>query len=224
MRVFEKEELKIRIAKNVAAMIDADPQYYVINLGVGIPALVADYLTRDSVFVMAENGILGVGPVATGDQIHPDLANAARMPVLETKGCCFFNSAESFAMIRSGRVDATVIGAFEVDKDGNVANWIIPGGKKIGVGGAMDLVCGARQVFIAMAHTNKGEKKLLNKCTLPITARGKVDYVVTEYGVFAFSKKGVELIKIASGVSVEEIREITEFDFEAKAEIDLMVE
>lgn len=224
MKVFNKEEIKIRIAKNVAAMIDADSQYYVINLGVGIPSMVSDYLTRNDVFVMAENGILGVGPVAHGSDIHPDLANAARQPILETPGCCYFNSAESFAMIRSGRVDATVIGAFEVDRAGDVANWIIPGGNKLGVGGAMDLVTGARKVFVAMAHTNKGIPKLVEKCALPITAKERVNYVVTEYGVFEFGHGVVKLIKIASGVTVEEVQQITGFPFTWESNVDIMID
>ena len=145
MREFTKEEKQERIAKNVASVIDADKTMSFVNLGVGIPTLVADYIQRHDVYVMAENGMLGVGAAAPAELAHPDLINAGRQSVLETPGCSYTDSASAFGMIRGGYIDATVLGAFEVDQAADVANWIIPGGKQLGVGGAMDLVSGAKR-------------------------------------------------------------------------------
>ena len=153
MKELSKEEKQERIAKNVARIIDEDTSLTFINLGVGIPTMVSNYVSRSDIYLMAENGMLGVGPIATGDDINPDLINAGRQPVLETKGCSYMDSAEGFGMIRGGHIDATVLGALEVDQNADVANWIVPSGKQLGVGGAMDLVGGARKVIIAMTHT-----------------------------------------------------------------------
>lgn len=213
MKELTKEEKQIRIAKNAAALIDGDESCSVINLGVGIPTLVADYLTRKNVYVMAENGMIGVGPAAEGDQIHPDLINAGRQPVRETAGCCYVDSAMSFGMIRGGHIDATVLGAFEVDEEASVANWIIPGGKQLGVGGAMDLISGARKVIVAMTHTSKTGPKLVRRCSLPLTARCAVDAVVTECGVFAFEEGKLVLKKLAPELTVDELRGITDIPF-----------
>ena len=172
---------------------------------------------------MAENGMLGVGPIATGDEIHPDLINASRQPVKETVGCCFFDSSMAFGLIRGGHVDATVLGAFEVDENADVANWIIPGGKQLGVGGAMDLVSGSKRVIIAMTHTSKTGPKLVKKCTLPLTAKGCVHTVVTEYGVFEFTSGKLVLKKLAPEITVEELRTITDIDFEVDANLREMV-
>ncbi len=223
MKAFTKEEKQERIAKNVAALINEDPFYTYVNLGVGIPTLVANYITRDDVYILAENGMLGVGPVTSQENAHPDLINAGRQPVLETAGCCFMDSAMAFGMIRGGHIDATVLGAFEVDQHGDVANWIIPGGKQLGVGGAMDLVSGARRVIIAMTHTSKTGPKLIRECTLPLTAKNKVDYVVTEYGVFAFQNGQITLIKLAPEISLEEIREITGLEYRVSDKLRPMV-
>lgn len=223
MKELSKEEKQARIAKNVAALIDEDPFYSVINLGVGIPTTAADYITRKGVFVLAENGMLGVGPVAAGEQVHPDLINASRQPVLETEGCSYCDSAMAFGMIRGGHVDATVLGAFEVGESADVANWIIPGGKQLGVGGAMDLVSGAKRVIIAMTHTSKTGSKLVKRCTLPVTAKGKVNLVVTELGVFAFEQGGVVLKKIAPDVTLEELQAVTELVFTPAENLETMV-
>ncbi len=223
MRELSKEEKQIRIAKNAAALIDGDESCSVINLGVGIPTLVANYLTREKVYIMAENGMVGVGPMAAAGQAHPDLINAGRQPVLETRGCAYMDSAESFGMIRGGHVDMTVLGAFEVDEEASIANWIIPGGKQLGVGGAMDLICGARKVLAAMTHTGKNGLKLVKRCSLPLTAKGAVDSVVTEYGVFTFRDGKLHLKRIAPEISLEELRRITEIEFEAEAETPLML-
>lgn len=219
-----KEERSEKIARNVAAIVEAETkECFVLNLGVGIPTLVADYIQNKNVFIQAENGMLGVGKLAHGDQIHPQLINAGRQPVLETEGCVYMDSSESFGMIRGGHVDATVLGAFEVDEQANVANWIVPGGKQLGVGGAMDLVCGAKEVIIAMLHTNKGKPKLVKRCTLPVTGYHEVDWVITEYGVFRFRNGKVRLSMISDGIDLEELKSITELEFEPDESVAIMV-
>lgn len=223
MKDMTKEERQARIAKNVAALIDADESYSVINLGVGIPTQVADYLTREDVFVMAENGILGAGHVAVGDEIHPDLINAGRQPIVEEPGCSYCDSSFAFGMIRGGHIGATVLGAFEVDENADVANWIIPGGKQLGVGGAMDLVSGAKRVIIAMTHLSKTGTKLVKKCSLPVTSRGTVSIVVTEYAVFFFENGRLVLRKIAPEISLEELRGITGIEFAVAESLAEMV-
>ncbi len=222
MIVIEKEAASNRIAKNIAALFNDVQDITILNLGVGIPTQVANYITNDNVFIQAENGMLGVGPIAVGDEIHPELINAGRQPVKETPGCAFFDSSTSFGMIRGGHVDATVIGAFEVDQHANVANWIIPNGKMLGVGGAMDLVVGAKKVIIAMMHTSKGASKLLNECTLPITGYGEVDVVVTELAMIFF-EGGKRILKaIAPEADIAYIRSVTEFDFEVSPDLWVM--
>ncbi|HIU64775.1 MAG TPA: succinyl-CoA--3-ketoacid-CoA transferase [Candidatus Avacidaminococcus intestinavium] len=209
----DKEQANIRIAKNIAALFNETNDITIINLGVGLPTTVSNYITNKKVFVQAENGMLGVGALATDEEAHPQLINAGRQAVKETPGCSFFDSATSFGMIRGGHINATVLGAFEVDEKGNVANWIIPNGKMFGVGGAMDLVVGAEKVIIAMMHTSKGKSKLLRKCTLPITGYGEVDILVTEMGMFFFENGIITLRKIAPDVNLEELRDVTEFEF-----------
>lgn len=223
MKELTRDEKQLRIAKNVAALVDEDPFYSVLNLGVGIPTMSADFITRKDVYAMAENGMLGVGPIAAGEDIHPDLINASRQPVKETVGCCYFDSSMAFGLIRGGHVDATVLGAFEVDAEANVANWIIPGGKQLGVGGAMDLVSGAKRVVIAMTHTSKTGSKLVRSCTLPLTAKHCVHTVVTEYGVFEFVNGRLVLKKIAPETQLEELRGITDIEFDVDPELKNMV-
>ena len=223
MKDMTKEERQARIAKNVAALIDADESYSVINLGVGIPTQVADYLTGEDVFVMAENGILGAGHVAVGDEIHPDLINAGRQPIVEEPGCSYCDSSFAFGMSRGGHIGATGLGAFEVDENADVANWIIPGGKQLGVGGAMDLVSGAKRVIIAMTHLSKTGTKLVKKCSLPVTSRGTVSIVVTEYAVFFFENGRLVLRKIAPEISLEELRGITGIEFAVAESLAEMV-
>ncbi|HSO20725.1 MAG TPA: CoA-transferase, partial [Desulfosarcina sp.] len=185
--VIPEEEIKSRIARRIAREFMAQDRPLVINLGVGIPTQVASFLKSDRIFIQAENGLLGVGPLATADSIDRQLINAGRQPVTETPGCCYFDSATSFGMIRGGHIDATVIGAFEVDQTGNIANWIMPGGKQLGVGGAMDLVSGVRQVVVASQPTARGGKpKLVRECRLPVTGYHEADLVVTELALFRF--------------------------------------
>ncbi len=204
-----------RIAKRIAGFFTAQQRRLVINLGVGIPTMVADHVEGENIFVQAENGMLGVGKLAEGEQIDRQLINAGRQPVTETLGCSYFDSATSFGMIRGGHVDATVIGAFQVDEAGNIANWINPNGKQLGVGGAMDLVTGARQVIVGMQHnTRDGKAKLVKRCTMPITGFAEVDLVVTELGLFSFAQGRLVLEEIAPEVSLEELITLTDAHFE----------
>lgn len=223
MVTIEKEAANCRIAKNIAALFNEVEEITIVNLGVGIPTQVANYITNDNVFIQAENGMLGVGPIAVGDEIHPQLINAGRQPVKETPGCAFFDSSTSFGMIRGGHIDATVLGAFEVDQHGNIANWIIPNGKMLGVGGAMDLVVGAKKVIIAMMHTSKGAPKLLKECTLPVTGYGEADIVATELAMFFFEQGKIVLGAIAPEVDVDYIRSITEFEFSVSSDLKVML-
>ena len=212
----DEESAKIRIVKRIARefMEMSSDRDIFVNLGVGTPTMVADYVEGDHVFLQAENGMLGVGPAAEPGKEDPLLINAGRVKVTETVGCAYFDSATSFGMIRGGHIDATVIGAFEVDQEGNVANWIIPNGKQLGVGGAMDLVAGAKKVYIAMPHTNKkGKPKLVPKCTLPVTGYGEVDVVVTEYALFRFKEGRMILEEIAPEITLEELKEVTAAEF-----------
>lgn len=223
MVMIEKEIANARIAKNIATLFNNADDTFILNLGVGIPTQVANFINNDNVFIQAENGMLGVGPIAEGDKIHPQLINAGRQPVMQTPGCAFFDSPTSFGMIRGGHIDATVLGAFEVDQHGNVANWIIPNGKMLGVGGAMDLVVGAKKVVIAMMHTSKGATKLLKDCTLPITGYGEVDVVVTELAMIFF-EHGKRILKaLAPEVNVDYVRSVTEFDFEVSPDLTTMI-
>lgn len=205
-----QSEVKTRIARRIAQEFMAQGRRMSINLGVGTPTLVANYITGNRIFLQAENGMLGVGPKAEGDAVDSKLINAGREPVTETPGCCYFDSATSFGMIRGGHIDATVIGAFEVDETGNIANWIIPNGRQLGVGGAMDLVVGARQVVVALPHTSsKDQPKLVRECTLPITGRQEADLVVTELAVFRFREGRMVLEELAPEIDLEGLRALT---------------
>lgn len=211
----DKNEIRHRIAKRIAEEFMRDDSINVINLGVGIPTLVADYVERDKMFIQTENGMLGVGEKASEEMEDRNLINAGRIPITETKGCSYFDSATSFGMIRGGHIDATAIGALEVDEEGSVANWIVPNTKQLGVGGAMDLVTGVKKVFIATRHTtSSGASKLVKKCTLPITGHHQVDVVVTELAVFHFIDKKMVLKDHYPDVSIETIKKHTEADFE----------
>ncbi len=185
---------------------------YYVNLGIGIPTLVANYVPEGmSVMFQSENGLLGMGPFPTEETIDPDLINAGKQTVTAVTGACYFSSAESFAMIRGGHVDLTVLGAFEVDSQGNIASWMIPGKLVKGMGGAMDLVASARNIIVAMAHANKaGESKILKACTLPLTGIHCVKKVVTDLAVLELKEGAFHLLERAPGVSVEEIVSKTE--------------
>jgi len=225
MQVILEQQAKERIASVIARYFDRKAQdgRLFINLGVGIPTMVANYVTNPHIYIQAENGMLGVGCAAPEGQMDHDLINAGRTCITETPGCSYMDSAASFGMIRGGHVDATVIGAFEVDQKGNIANWIIPNGKQLGVGGAMDLVTGAREVVIAMQHSSKnGKAKLVKQCSLPITGIGEADMVVSEYAVFVFEGGKLVLKEIAPEISVDELRGITEAEFELSPDLHSM--
>lgn len=222
MKMLTKQERTVRIALFTVDLIQRMVSgNFILNLGVGIPTTVSSYLKNDRVFIHTENGMLGVGALASPEEAHPDLINAGRQPVKETPGCCYFDSVDSFGLIRGGHIDATVLGAFEVDSGGNVANWIIPGGEQMGVGGAMDLLMGAKTVIIAMTHESKAGPKLVCKCSYPLTGQRKADYVVTEYGVFCFRDGRFSLEVIAEDISLDELRSITELEFDVCTELSL---
>ncbi|OWK97192.1 succinyl-CoA--3-ketoacid-CoA transferase [Kaistella haifensis DSM 19056] len=213
-----KEQIAQRISKEVK------DRYYV-NLGIGIPTLVANYVPQDiSVEFQSENGVLGMGPFPYEGEEDPDLINAGKQTITTLPGASFFDSAFSFGMIRSKKVDLTILGAMEVSENGDIANWKIPGKMVKGMGGAMDLVASAENIIVAMMHVNKaGESKILKKCTLPLTGVGCVKKVVTELAVMDITPNGFKLLERAPGVSVEDIVKATEADLIIEGEIPEMV-
>lgn len=200
--------MRDRIAKRVAKEFSNGD---VVNLGIGLPTLVANYIPEEiSITLQSENGFLGIGPAPKEGEVDPNLVNAGGQPVTILPGGMFFDSAYSFALIRGGHVAATVLGALQVDEEGSLANWMVPGKIVPGMGGAMDLVVGARKVIVAMEHTAKGEIKIVNKCTLPLTAVKEVDLIITEMGVIEVTPEGLVLKEIAPDTTVEEIQSKTE--------------
>lgn len=212
-----KEQIAQRISKEVK-------DGYYVNLGIGIPTLVANFVSPDlSVEFQSENGVLGMGPFPFEGEEDPDLINAGKQTITTLPGASFFDSAFSFGMIRSKKVDLTILGAMEVSEKGDIANWKIPGKMVKGMGGAMDLVASAENIIVAMMHVNKaGESKILKKCTLPLTGVGCVKKVVTEMAVLEVTPKGFKLLERAPGVSVEDIVKSTEADLIIDGEIPEM--
>lgn len=205
--MMDKQQMQEFIAKRVAQELQDGT---LVNLGIGLPTLVANFVPegRDVTF-QSENGFIGVGPVPTQDQIDPCIANAGAMPVTILPGGSFFDSAMSFGIIRGGHVDVTVLGALQVAENGDIANYMIPGKMVPGMGGAMDLLSGARKVIVAMEHTAKGAPKLLRECTLPLTAVNAVDLIITEMGVIEVTHEGFVLIEQNQEYSLDDIKAAT---------------
>ena len=185
---------------------------FYVNLGIGIPTLVSNFIPNDiNITLQSENGMLGMGPFPTKENVDPDLINAGKQTITELGKTSYFSSADSFAMIRGGHIDMAILGAMEVSEKGDLANWMIPSKLVKGMGGAMDLVSGVKRVIVIMDHTNKkGESKFLKECSLPLTGKNVVNSVITNLGMFEIAEKGVKVLEIAEGSSIEDIKKSTQ--------------
>lgn len=204
----DKAQIIETIAKRVAKELNKGD---VVNLGIGLPTFVANYVDAEmQITFQSENGFVGLGPAAAKGEENPDIVNAGGLPVTILPGGAFFDSSLSFTIIRGGHVDKTVLGALQVDAQGNLANWMIPGKMVPGMGGAMDLVVGAKKVIVAMEHSAKGKPKILKKCTLPLTAASEVDMIITEMAVIEVTPEGLVLTELGPEATVEDVLAVTE--------------
>ena len=203
--MWDRNEMAARAAKEIK-----NGMY--VNLGIGIPTLVSNFIPNNiDITLQSENGMLGMGPFPTEENVDPDLINAGKQTITELEKTSYFSSADSFAMIRGGHIDMAILGAMEVSEKGDLANWMIPGKLIKGMGGAMDLVSGVKRVIVIMDHTNKkGESKLLKECSLPLTGKSVVNSVITNLGMFEINKGGVRILEIAEGSTIDDIKKSTD--------------